>query len=617
MSQPYAEALSWVPKSRDLAMTLARALDYAKSESHRTVTLEHLLLALITDKDAANVLRACQVDLDRLTGDVSSYLAESVERLSPGEPSDPAAAPELIRIVEYAAAAARQSRRREVNGAIVLAAIVGDGQSAAASMLRDQGLTFDEAIKALQRANAAARGGGQSPTQPAPEPGQQGGPSQQAGTVASGPQVEASPPRSGTEGQISQGSSSAHDQRNAQTGSTIENILAAARRRVAAGMNGARQPSESPAAPDSVRAAGTRDFSDSHYPNYQPHPAARPGVDVEPGPQPSAELESLPRKMPRSDSGGHGRDAPPMGPSVPHGVQPYPSHGSDHLGGSYTVPQGSDPRGPSPAPRLDWPRHASVDGYHWPQAPRDPGARRPPPPPPMAQQPAQGAPRAHPAPPPHSPAPPPHSPREAPWSASAPPPPPKAAFGNEMSAGVEVFVGQLAENIPRRMTALVPELVEVRVPKAQVRALAERLQGSGTAYRHDVVVTKAMSVRLRAPEGGFWIETASPETQWIENTLGLLSDDYASWRWIVTPQRPGKARLQLIVSARTVGADGLAAETALPDQVIEVKVRTNYQKVAIQWGGWIAAAGLGAILARFGEGIWDFGSALLTQIGLI
>lgn len=186
-----------------------------------------------------------------------------------------------------------------------------------------------------------------------------------------------------------------------------------------------------------------------------------------------------------------------------------------------------------------------------------------------------------------------------------------------MSAGVEVFVGQLAENIPRRMTALVPELVEVRVLKAQVRALAERLQGAGTAYRHDVVVTKAMSVRLRAPEGGFWIETASPETQWIENTLGLLSDDYASWRWIVTPQRPGKARLQLIVSARTVGADGLAAETALPDQVIEVKVRTNYQKVAIQWGGWIAAAGLGAILARFGEGIWDFGSALLTQIGLI
>ena len=51
-----------------------------------------------------------------------------------------------------------------------------------------------------------------------------------------------------------------------------------------------------------------------------------------------------------------------------------------------------------------------------------------------------------------------------------------------------------------------------------------------------------MSVRLRAPEGGFWIEMASPETQWIENTLGLLSDDYASWRWIVTPQRRGLGR---------------------------------------------------------------------------
>ncbi len=76
MSQPYADALSWVPKSRDLATTLARAFDYAKSQSHRTVTLEHLLLALIADKDASTVLQACHVDLDRLSGDASSYVAE-------------------------------------------------------------------------------------------------------------------------------------------------------------------------------------------------------------------------------------------------------------------------------------------------------------------------------------------------------------------------------------------------------------------------------------------------------------------------------------------------------------------------------------------------------------
>ena len=191
------------------------------------------------------------------------------------------------------------------------------------------------------------------------------------------------------------------------------------------------------------------------------------------------------------------------------------------------------------------------------------------------------------------------------------------ASGSDRAASTQVATGQLVENIPRTMMVGIPELVEVSIAKAEVTALAERLQGSGTAYRHDVVVTKAMSVRLRAPEGGFWIETSSPETQWIENNLGLLSDDYASWRWMVTPQRRGRARLQLIVSARTVGADGLAAETALPDQVIEVKVRTNYSRTAAQWGGWIAAALVGGILARFGEGLWDLGSGLLVQLGLL
>ncbi len=145
-------------------------------------------------------------------------------------------------------------------------------------------------------------------------------------------------------------------------------------------------------------------------------------------------------------------------------------------------------------------------------------------------------------------------------------------------------IGQLVENIPRTMRVAVPALVEVRIAKADVQALAEGLQGGGAAYRHEVTVTKAMSVRLRAPDGGFFIETASPETQWIERTMLLSSDDFASWRWHVTPREKGKKRLQLIISARTVGADGLAAETALPDQVITVRVRTNYAKTIVAFG---------------------------------
>ena len=37
----------------------------------------------------------------------------------------------------------------------------------------------------------------------------------------------------------------------------------------------------------------------------------------------------------------------------------------------------------------------------------------------------------------------------------------------------------------------------------------------------------------------------------------------------------------------------------------------------MQWAGWLAAAMVGGILARFGEGLWEIGGAVLTQLGII
>ena len=99
--------------------------------------------------------------------------------------------------------------------------------------------------------------------------------------------------------------------------------------------------------------------------------------------------------------------------------------------------------------------------------------------------------------------------------------------------------------------------------------------------------------------------------------LGLTSDEYASWRWHVTPRERGKRQLQLIVSARTVGADGLTAETALPDQVIDVRVRINYADAERRWMGWGVAAVIGGLLARFGEGAFDvLGSMIVAGLSV-
>lgn len=175
----------------------------------------------------------------------------------------------------------------------------------------------------------------------------------------------------------------------------------------------------------------------------------------------------------------------------------------------------------------------------------------------------------------------------------------------QRAARPKIEVGQLAENIPRAMRVDRTESVEVRIGKAAAKAITQGLEGGGVAWRHEVTVTQAMSVRLRAPDGGFFIETASPETQWIENNLGLGSDDFASWRFHITPQFRGWSRLQIIVSARTIGSDGMAAETALPDQLVDVKVKTNYKRTFARWTGWALAAIVGGILAKFGEGTFS------------
>ena len=157
------------------------------------------------------------------------------------------------------------------------------------------------------------------------------------------------------------------------------------------------------------------------------------------------------------------------------------------------------------------------------------------------------------------------------------------------------------------------ERVEVRIAKASAKAITEGLDGGGVAWQHEVTVTQAMSVRLRAPDGGFFIETVSPETQWIESHLGYANDEFASWRFLVTPQTRGRTRLQIVVSARTIGADGMAAETGLPDQVVEVKVRTNYKRVFVRFFGWIIAAVAGGAFAKFGESGLDIAQGVIQK----
>src|ERR1700738_5409365 len=67
--------------SRNLEQSLHRALAIANERHHEYATLEHLLLSLIDDSDAAAVMRACSVDLDKLRTSLVNYLETEFENL--------------------------------------------------------------------------------------------------------------------------------------------------------------------------------------------------------------------------------------------------------------------------------------------------------------------------------------------------------------------------------------------------------------------------------------------------------------------------------------------------------------------------------------------------------
>jgi len=151
-----------------------------------------------------------------------------------------------------------------------------------------------------------------------------------------------------------------------------------------------------------------------------------------------------------------------------------------------------------------------------------------------------------------------------------------------------------------------PHKVEVRIARSEIERLAEGMGQNNIVRMHDIFVTRAMSIRLRAPEGGFVIESTSAETQWVEDTFGgLLMDDFASWRWTITPTRRGWTSLQLLISARTVGPDGLTAETALPDQEVDVRVQVNLRDLARRIAIWAAIAIAGGILGATVQAFWS------------
>ena len=133
--------------SSSLEKSIHSALKLANERNHELATLEHLLLALLDEKDASNVLNACNVNIDLLRSNIENFLNNELGSLvTEVEGSEAVPTTGFQRVIQRAAIHVQSSGRNEVTGANVLVAIFAERESHAAFFLQEQEMTRYDAV---------------------------------------------------------------------------------------------------------------------------------------------------------------------------------------------------------------------------------------------------------------------------------------------------------------------------------------------------------------------------------------------------------------------------------------------------------------------------------------
>ena len=132
--------------AQNLEKTLHAALDGARERRHEYATLEHLLLALIADDDASEVMGACGVDLAELADVVRTYLDQEYQSLKADEAGEPQPTAGFQRVVQRAILHVQSSGKDTVTGANVLVALFSERDSYAVYFLQQQDMSRLDAV---------------------------------------------------------------------------------------------------------------------------------------------------------------------------------------------------------------------------------------------------------------------------------------------------------------------------------------------------------------------------------------------------------------------------------------------------------------------------------------
>lgn len=127
--------------TKELQLTLQHALSLTIDRRHECLTLEHLLLALLADKVASNILRHCGANLKELESQLEAFLTENCQFIADEEYNSPEQTPSFTRVLEYSIRQAQGAGKYEIDGGNVLAALFQEGHSHAVYLLKKQGVS--------------------------------------------------------------------------------------------------------------------------------------------------------------------------------------------------------------------------------------------------------------------------------------------------------------------------------------------------------------------------------------------------------------------------------------------------------------------------------------------
>ncbi|BBI98843.1 ATP-dependent Clp protease ATP-binding subunit ClpA [Ferrigenium kumadai] len=161
--------------AQELEVSLHLAFVEARQKRHEFITVEHLLLAMLDNASAAQVLRACSVNIDELR-DVLTAFIDSHTPTVPGDGEvDTQPTVGFQRVIQRAILHVQSTNKKEVSGANILAALFGEKDSHAVHFLTERGLNRLDVVNYISHGIAKSEAGSTAQAQGETENEQQAG----------------------------------------------------------------------------------------------------------------------------------------------------------------------------------------------------------------------------------------------------------------------------------------------------------------------------------------------------------------------------------------------------------------------------------------------------------